>query len=124
MAPELMEGRPPTLRADVFSYAVVLWELLFLAEPYENFHHKEALWARVPAGERPLIPASAEQEQESWVGLMGACWAATPEARPGFKAVIGTLHKLRPDAAAWSARAGLVPATEPERAAAPAPAAS
>jgi hypothetical protein len=28
MAPELMEGRPPTLRADVFSYAVVLWELL------------------------------------------------------------------------------------------------
>jgi serine/threonine protein kinase len=36
MAPEVLEQKPYDERADVYSYAIVLWELLTLQEPFKG----------------------------------------------------------------------------------------
>ena len=36
MAPEVIEGRSYTEKADVFSYGIILWELLTRRIPYDG----------------------------------------------------------------------------------------
>lgn len=57
MAPEVIEHRPYE-KADVFSFGVVLWELVTGRVPYAELNPVQAAVAVVQQGLRPAIPDS------------------------------------------------------------------
>ena len=84
MAPEHWRGEALTPAVDVFSFGVILWELMTREVPWGLASDYEILMA-VDRGKRlPLPPKS--QLPEHWPSatheLIEGCWAHCPEERP------------------------------------------
>ena len=83
MAPEVLENKPYDERADIYSFAIVLWELLTAVEPFKGMHPMQVMRA-IDKGERPPVPPNPDCPPD-YVALMRACWEREPEARPTFR---------------------------------------
>lgn len=53
MAPEVLAGRPYTIKADVYSYAVVLWEIITRKKPYEGMDPRKIMNVVLNLNQRP-----------------------------------------------------------------------
>jgi hypothetical protein len=83
------------LQADVFSFGVVLWELLTCKIPYSDMTPLQAAVGVVQKGLRPAIPANCLPQL---AGVMNACWDASPMHRC---ALVGLLAHVVMDANLW-----------------------
>lgn len=84
MAPEVIRNDPCSEKVDVWSYGVVLWELLSGEIPYKDVDYSAVMWG---VGSNILhlpIPASCP---EGYGLLIRQCWAAKPRNRPSFKLI-------------------------------------
>ncbi|XP_075673563.1 serine/threonine-protein kinase STY46-like isoform X2 [Castanea sativa] len=72
MAPEVIEHKPYDHKADVFSFAIVLWELL------------------TGKGLRPIIPKHTHPKLAE---LLEKCWQQDPALRPDFSEIIEILQQ-------------------------------
>ncbi|GAV56685.1 ACT domain-containing protein/Pkinase_Tyr domain-containing protein [Cephalotus follicularis] len=91
MAPEVIEHKPYDHRADVFSFGIVLWELLTGKLPYENLSPLQAAIGVVQEGLRPTI---CEQTHPKVVELLERCWHHDPLLRPEFSEILEILQRL------------------------------
>ncbi|KAJ0231780.1 Serine-threonine/tyrosine-protein kinase [Hirschfeldia incana] len=93
MAPELLNGSSSKVseKVDVFSFGIVLWEILTGEEPYANMHYGAIIGGIVNNTLRPTIPAFCDDE---WRRLMEQCWAPNPMARPSFTEIAGRLRVM------------------------------
>ncbi|KAJ9529577.1 hypothetical protein QJQ45_013916 [Haematococcus lacustris] len=89
-APEVLSHQHYSIRADVFSFAVVMWECLTRKLPYAGLAPFQAATAVVYQGLRPDIPACTPP---SLAALIKACWAAVPDQRPSFNVVVADLQQ-------------------------------
>ena len=55
MAPEVMRAEPYTLSADVYGYAIILYELTSNQLPFQGLNQAQVI-RRVTKGERPPLP--------------------------------------------------------------------
>lgn len=81
MAPEVIEHNPYGQKADVFSFAIVLWELLTCKVPYSEMTPLQAAVGVVQKGLRPPIPSNIPPMLAE---LMQQCWQRKPDDRPSF----------------------------------------
>jgi serine/threonine protein kinase len=58
MAVEVIRKEPYNLKADVFSYSILLWEILALCKPYEGLLGNQVKESVSIFGERPSVPRS------------------------------------------------------------------
>ncbi|GAB4854722.1 hypothetical protein Ancab_023307 [Ancistrocladus abbreviatus] len=93
MAPELLNGSSNKVseKVDVFSFGIVLWEILTGEEPYANMHYGAIIGGIVNKTLRPPIPNYCDQE---WRKLMEQCWAPNPVARPSFTDIASQLRSM------------------------------
>ena len=80
-APELLRGKPPTDKADVYSLAICLWQLLTRERPYRNEEHQVVIFAVVAYNLRPDLPPCSD-DTSSYHRIVRHCWEPEPENRP------------------------------------------
>ncbi|KAH9691664.1 hypothetical protein KPL70_016180 [Citrus sinensis] len=83
MAPEVINHQPYDQKADVFSFAIVLWELVTAKVPYDSMTPLQAALG-VRQGLRPDLPENAHPKL---IDLMQRCWDAVPDNRPSFSEI-------------------------------------
>jgi len=91
MAPELLDSTsPPDYSADVFSFGVIVNEVICEEEPYAdqyaNFAGRGPFGAANYAkqGKRPTVSYSTPSSVRN---LIERCWGASPKARPSFEEI-------------------------------------
>ncbi|KAI3769010.1 hypothetical protein L6452_00106 [Arctium lappa] len=93
MAPELLNGGSNKVseKVDVFSFGIVLWEILTREEPYANMHYGAIIGGIVNNSLRPTIPSDCDPE---WRRLMEQCWSPDPVVRPSFTEITNQLRVM------------------------------
>jgi len=91
-APEIIRQEAYTEKADVYSYGIVLWELITAQEPYSGMESMEVAYAAAERGLRPSIPTVCP---EGYAELMQRCWSDNPENRPDFTEVLEILFGMK-----------------------------
>ncbi len=92
MAPELLAGKTYGQSADVYSYAIVLWEIASHSYPWEELagsYLEETILPKVEAGVRPNVE---DDWNARYVNVMTRCWALNPAERPTFNEIKGLLE--------------------------------
>ncbi|KAK9269315.1 hypothetical protein L1049_001086 [Liquidambar formosana] len=93
MAPELLncENNLVTEKVDVYSFGIVMWELLAGEEPYANLRSEEIIAGIIRGDLRPEIPSWCDP---FWRSLMERCWSSDPDSRPAFSEVAKELRVM------------------------------
>jgi tRNA A-37 threonylcarbamoyl transferase component Bud32 len=93
MAPELLSGKSGmvTDKVDVYSFGIVMWELLTGDEPYADMHCGSIIGGIMNNTLRPPVPSWSDP---AWKSLMERCWSADPEQRPPFSEISKELRAV------------------------------
>ncbi|CAK9187368.1 unnamed protein product [Ilex paraguariensis] len=90
MAPEVINHQPYDQKADIFSFGIVLWELVTAKVPYDSMTPLQAALG-VRQGLRPDLP---QDSHPKLLKLMQRCWEAIPGNRPSFSEIGVELEEL------------------------------
>ncbi|XP_049885278.1 mitogen-activated protein kinase kinase kinase 12 [Pectinophora gossypiella] len=89
MAPEVIRHEPCSERVDVWSYGVVLWELLTQEIPYKNLETHAIMWGVGTDTISLPIPTTCPDSLQL---LLNQCWNRVPRNRPPFKIIAAHLE--------------------------------
>ncbi len=86
LAPECFTRGTYTKQSDIYSYGVILWELLSGKRPYPNLSDNE-IRERTLNGERDTLDSITEP----YADLIKQCWSLEPTRRPTIEYIINIL---------------------------------
>uniref|UniRef100_A0A7N8WQH9 Mitogen-activated protein kinase kinase kinase 7 n=1 Tax=Mastacembelus armatus TaxID=205130 RepID=A0A7N8WQH9_9TELE len=95
MAPEVFEGSNYSEKCDVFSWGIILWEVITRKKPFDEIGGSAfcIMWA-VHRGTRPPLIKGLPKPIEI---LMTRCWDKEPTQRPSMEEVKNTMsHLMKP----------------------------
>eukprot|EP01087_Luapelamoeba_hula_P008577 TRINITY_DN2153_c2_g1_i1.p1 TRINITY_DN2153_c2_g1~~TRINITY_DN2153_c2_g1_i1.p1 ORF type:complete len:747 (+),score=124.57 TRINITY_DN2153_c2_g1_i1:301-2541(+) len=90
MAPEILRTELYTEKADIFSYGMVLWEMLTKRVPHENMRGTDIRRSVGRSGMRPALPEGCPRK---FATLITDCWAQNPKKRPSAQEVVYRLKR-------------------------------
>jgi len=79
IAPEVISGKGYTFKSDIYSFAMLMWEISAGRPPFSEYKHDFDFVMNVINGMRPKIVPGTPLEYER---LMKQCWDADPSKRP------------------------------------------
>jgi serine/threonine protein kinase len=88
MAPEVGLQQPYNLKADVYSWSMLMWYILALEPPMGMYSQKMFIERVFSKGYRPAIKETWPEELSD---LMRSCWSEHIDERPSFKEVMKVL---------------------------------
>ncbi|GBG91739.1 hypothetical protein CBR_g53553 [Chara braunii] len=92
MAPELLDEHAKVdEKVDVFSFGIIMWELLTGEIPYGNMHYGAVIGGIANNTLRPAIPDWCDPP---WRNLMERCWATDVKDRPTSSEVVKCLREM------------------------------
>ncbi|XP_030549989.2 uncharacterized protein LOC115754935 isoform X2 [Rhodamnia argentea] len=93
MAPELFinKNNMVTEKVDVYSFGIVMWELLTGEEPYANLRSEDIIASIIKGTLRPKIPSWCDP---AWRSLMERCWSTDVNSRPTFSDIAKELRAM------------------------------
>jgi serine/threonine protein kinase len=81
IAPEVISGKNATKASDIYSVAMLMWEVSSGQPPFSNYEHNYYLATNIINGMRPKIVSGIPLKYEE---LMKQCWNADPSKRPNI----------------------------------------
>uniref|UniRef100_A0A673I2I2 Mitogen-activated protein kinase kinase kinase 7 n=1 Tax=Sinocyclocheilus rhinocerous TaxID=307959 RepID=A0A673I2I2_9TELE len=92
MAPEVFEGSNYSEKCDVFSWGIILWEVITRRKPFDEIGGPafRIMWA-VHRGTRPPLIKNLPKPIES---LMTRCWSKDPSQRPSMEEIVKIMSHL------------------------------
>jgi serine/threonine protein kinase len=84
-APEILGAQPYTEKVDVYSFGVLLYELLTEHIPFREVPPIQVVRLVKDRGKRPELPVDCPRPLAE---LIGECWTSLPEERPTFEAIL------------------------------------
>ncbi|GMS99479.1 hypothetical protein PENTCL1PPCAC_21654, partial [Pristionchus entomophagus] len=92
IAPEMIKKEPCNEKVDVWSFGVVLWEMLTREQPYKNIDSMAIIWG---VGSNQLALPIPPTAPEGLKLLMRQCWSLKPRNRPSFVNILQHLQILK-----------------------------
>ena len=90
-APEVLSGGAATEKSDVFSFAILLWQLASHQIPYEGLDSAMTAANIMSASFRPAIPSTTAAD---YAQLIQACWQQLTMLRPSFAQIVEALTAM------------------------------
>jgi len=103
MAPEVLQKKALNSKVDVYSFGLILWELLSGKRAFQEHlkHNDLAIFTSAVCEklERPAIPPSEKNNDKAWnnvfvVNLIKKCWHDKAKDRPDFQEIYDELNVL------------------------------
>jgi len=88
MAPDVVKNEEYTQKIDVYSFAIVLWEMIERRDPYPDMQQIEIILA-VKDGKRPSF--SPNNIKNPAIQLIRQCWHDKAKQRPSFTQICASL---------------------------------
>lgn len=101
MSPEVIRRERYNAKADVYSFSILLWEMLSLSKPYGGMEGNDVKEAVAHQALRPKIPKEWPSQIRM---LLKYGWAKRPEDRPTMAQIKDTLEKMLVALASESSR--------------------
>ncbi|KAK9810110.1 hypothetical protein WJX72_005012 [[Myrmecia] bisecta] len=89
MAPELLSEGRGSRAADVYSFGILMWEVLTGRTPYHHMSKVQIMVGVVSEDMRPAFPPACPPWYRD---LASSCWVAEPKCRPNFAEIC---HAIR-----------------------------
>lgn len=91
MAPEILRNEPSNEKSDVFSFGVILWELMTVSIPWNNLNPLQVVGVVGFMDRRLDMPEGLDPRIAS---IITDCWQSKPERRPSFQDIIHRMTGL------------------------------
>ncbi|KNA06762.1 hypothetical protein SOVF_177990 isoform B [Spinacia oleracea] len=85
MAPEILRNDPSNEKSDVFSFGVILWELVTMKIPWDGLNALQVVGVVGFMDRRLDLPEGLDPHISS---IIKECWISKPEQRPSFEDII------------------------------------
>ncbi|CAG8535248.1 3394_t:CDS:2, partial [Acaulospora colombiana] len=92
MAPEVLQGGECSRPSDIYSFAIVMWELTSGELPYQSIPHDKKLAKEICDGKRPEI---TQDTPKFYANLMERCWDQSASKRPDINEIVKTIGNWR-----------------------------
>lgn len=89
MAPEMIKEKHHTKKVDVYSFGIVLWELLTALIPFDNMTPEQAAFAVSQKNARPPLDPACPM---AFRRLISRCWSSNADKRPHFDEIVSILE--------------------------------
>jgi serine/threonine protein kinase len=94
IAPEVISGKQTTKASDIYSVAMLMWEISSGQPPFVNYEHDCNLAINIINGMRPkTIPEIPIR----YKNLMEQCWDADPLKRPNTNTLLEKIREIKLD---------------------------
>jgi len=90
-APEIYKQDKYTEKVDMYSYGVVLSEMVTGEKPYAGLNQMQIAFATVYQGQRPSLPDSIPKQLKT---LIKSCWDSVPSKRPSWDKILDALRQI------------------------------
>eukprot|EP00658_Telonema_sp_P-2_P081109 TRINITY_DN8228_c0_g1_i2.p1 TRINITY_DN8228_c0_g1~~TRINITY_DN8228_c0_g1_i2.p1 ORF type:complete len:387 (+),score=116.94 TRINITY_DN8228_c0_g1_i2:753-1913(+) len=90
MAPELIDGGQYTEKVDVYSFAMVAFEIVTNQVPFSGMNTVQISHVVVNQDTRPKLPATCPANMRE---LIERCWVKSPAQRPSFASILKFLQE-------------------------------
>jgi hypothetical protein len=94
IAPEIFQNKQYTEKCDVYSFGIIMYELISQTLPFKDVPSFK-IPTMVVKGTRPTVPPEIiAVTPKDYLDLMKLCWHGNPAKRPSFSAVLTKLQSL------------------------------
>ncbi|OHS98450.1 Serine/threonine-protein kinase HT1 [Tritrichomonas foetus] len=84
MAPEFIQGEEYNEKVDVYSFGLILWEMLTKKVPFSGLESAQVIYTVVIQQSRPPIPSKTPPNLAK---LIECCWSPNANERPSFERI-------------------------------------
>uniref|UniRef100_U9SNA1 Protein kinase domain-containing protein n=1 Tax=Rhizophagus irregularis (strain DAOM 181602 / DAOM 197198 / MUCL 43194) TaxID=747089 RepID=U9SNA1_RHIID len=91
IAPEAIVGKEYSFASDIYSIAMIMWEISSGQPPFANYKKDYNLAMNIVNGKRPTIVSETPLK---YVELMKQCWDADPKKRPDIKMLSDMINDI------------------------------
>ncbi|RIB01356.1 kinase-like domain-containing protein [Gigaspora rosea] len=95
IAPEVLDGNQYTTASDIYSFGIIMWEILYGKSV--NYNQGFGIQLQIKICRENLRPRIIEDTPQCYINLMKKCWEKEPIKRPSAQKIIEILTEWQND---------------------------